>query len=190
MGSKTASESTKRSGPLHFTELPRELHKEIVSHVSVDQLPNTPSVPTPLRKPRLTDLAVALQCSQADLICLSLVSKHFHDLSAAELYRNFHIVFPDEDDPAFDSPVDGLAGGLETFVTSEYDYAKHLRDISLDTLSAGIKAEQAYKPYVYNVSCGKFMNTLLLMTLRKAKALEKFRYAEPLPFPQFATLMG
>lgn len=131
----------------------------------------------------LTDPLVALQCSQADLICLSLVSKHFHDLAAAELYRNFQIVFPDEDDPAYDSPVDGLAGGLETFVTSEYNYAKHLRDISLDTLSAGIKAEQAYKPYIYNVSCGKFMNTLLLMTLRKAKALEKFRYAALLFFP-------
>lgn len=115
------------------------------------------------------------QCHQPELICLSLVSNHFRSLAAAELYRNFHIVFPDEDDPAFDSPIDGLAGGLETFVTSEYDYAKHLRDISLDTLSAGDKAETAYKPYLYSVSCGKFLNTLLLLTLRKAKALETLR---------------
>lgn len=115
------------------------------------------------------------QCHQPELICLSLVSKHFRALAAAELYRNFHIVFPDEDDPAFDSPIDGLAGGLETFVTSDYDYAEHLRDISLDTLSAGDKAETAYKPYLYSVSCGKFLNTLLLLTLRKARALETLR---------------
>ncbi|KAK0715673.1 hypothetical protein B0H67DRAFT_581269 [Lasiosphaeris hirsuta] len=132
---------------LSLEELPREVQKEIFSH-----------------------------CSQGDLICLSLVSKHFRELAAAQLYRNFHIVFPDEDDPSFDCPIDGLAGGLDTFVTSDYDYAKHLRDLSLDTLSAGDKAESAYKPYLYNVSCGKFMNTLLLLTLRKAKALESFRW--------------
>ncbi|QBZ58851.1 hypothetical protein PoMZ_03809 [Pyricularia oryzae] len=112
----------------------------------------------------------------SDLICLSLVSKHFRELAAAQLYRNFHIVFPDEDDPAYDSPIDGLAGGLDTFVTSDYDYGKHLRDLSLDTLSAGDKAETAYKPYLYSVSCGKFMNTLLQLTLRKAKSLEAFTW--------------
>ncbi|KAH9905122.1 hypothetical protein F4778DRAFT_728819 [Xylariomycetidae sp. FL2044] len=128
-------------------DLPEEIQKEICSH-----------------------------CSQCDLICLSLVSSSFRELAAAQLYRNFHIVFPDEDDPCFDSPIDGLAGGLDTFVTSDYNYAKHLRDISLDTLSAGSKAELAYKPYLANLSCGKFMNTLLLLTLRKAKALEFFKW--------------
>ncbi|KAH8680937.1 hypothetical protein BX600DRAFT_7847 [Xylariales sp. PMI_506] len=127
--------------------LPHEIRKEIFSH-----------------------------CSQCDLICLSLVCRKFHELAAAQLYRNFHIVFPDEDDPSFDSPIDGLAGGLDTFVTSEYNYAKHLRDLSLDTLSAGEKAEIAYKPYMFNVSCGKFMNTLLLLTLRKAKHLDTFKW--------------
>lgn len=92
------------------------------------------------------------------------------------MYRNFHIVFPDEDDPSFDSPIDGLASGLDTFVTSEYNYAQHLRDLSLDTLSAGSKAEAAYKAYLYSLSCGKFMNTLLLLTLRKALFLETFTW--------------
>jgi len=91
------------------------------------------------------------------------------------LYRNFHIVFPDDDDRSYDSPIDGLAGGLDTFVTSDYNYAKHLKDLSLDTLSAGPKAENAYKSYLYSVSCGKFMNTLLLLTLRNARTLETFR---------------
>ncbi|KAK3687546.1 F-box domain-containing protein [Podospora appendiculata] len=145
--------------------------------------PEEPEKPTP-KPPALTFMALPREvqkdifshCSQSDYICLSLVSKHFRQLAAAQLYRNFHIVFPDEDDPSFDSPIDGLAGGLETFVASDYDYAGHLRDLSLDTLSAGDKAETAYKPYLYSVSCGKFMNTLLLLTLRKARALESFRW--------------
>ena len=85
-------------------------------------------------------------------------------------------MFPDEDDQTFDSPIDALAGGLDTFVTSDYNYAKHLRYLSLGTLSAGDKAEMAYKAYVYGLSCGKFMNTLLVLTLKKAHALESFRW--------------
>lgn len=106
---------------------------------------------------------------------MSLVCSTLREVAASQLYRYFHIVFPDEDDSSFDSPIDGLAGGLETFVTSDYNYAKHLRDLSLDTLSTGAKALKAYKPYQYNVSCGKFMNTLLLLTLRKACNLESFK---------------
>ncbi|OHE94744.1 F-box domain-containing protein [Colletotrichum orchidophilum] len=143
----TASASEPATKRLSFLDLPPETQKDIFSH-----------------------------CSQSDLICLSLVSRHFRELAAAQLYRNFHIVFPDEDDPSFDSPIDSLAGGLETFVSSEYDYAQHLRDISLDTLSAGDKAEAAYKPYLYSASCGKFMNTLLSLTLKNAKSLETFRW--------------
>ncbi|KAL7629098.1 hypothetical protein AAE478_000616 [Parahypoxylon ruwenzoriense] len=119
---------------------------------------------------------ICSHCLQCDWICLSLVCKRFRELAATQLYRNFHIVFPDEDDPFFDSPIDGLAGGLTTFVSSEYNYAKHLREISLDTLSVGDKAEAAYKPYLATVSCGKFMNTLLLLTLRKATSLDAFRW--------------
>ncbi|KAI1384915.1 uncharacterized protein F4822DRAFT_416682 [Hypoxylon trugodes] len=115
-------------------------------------------------------------CYQPDWVCLSLVNKRFRDLAAAQLYRNFRIVFPDEDDPCFDSPIDGLAGGLSTFVTSDYNYAKHLREVSLDTLSVGDRAAIAYKPYLANVSCGKFMNTLFLLTLRKAQSLDTFRW--------------
>ncbi|KAJ4300511.1 hypothetical protein N0V88_003187 [Collariella sp. IMI 366227] len=126
-------------------------------------------------------------CSTRDLICVSLVSKHFRDLAAAELYRDFQIVFPDEDNPHFDTPVDSLAGGLDTFATSNYNYARHLRILSFDTLHLGSKAELAYRPYLASQSCGKFMNTLLLLTLRKAKVLESFsvtRDAGPISKPQ------
>jgi hypothetical protein len=60
--------------------------------------------------------------------------------------------------------------------TSEYNYAKHLRDLFMDTLSSGLKGELSYQSYLYNTSCGKFLNTLLYLTLKKAKSLEAFRW--------------
>ncbi|PNY23230.1 Uncharacterized protein TCAP_06824 [Tolypocladium capitatum] len=145
-GALAAAKSSSKT-PLNFLHLPAETQQDIVSH-----------------------------CSQSDLICLALASKRLHELASAQLYRNFHIVFPDDDDINFDSPIDGLAGGLDTFTTSEYNYAKHLRDLSMDTLSAGVKGEHSYQSYLYSASCGKFLNTLLYLTLKKAKSLESFRW--------------
>ncbi|OAR01338.1 hypothetical protein LLEC1_04589 [Akanthomyces lecanii] len=131
---------------------------------------------------RIADLPIETQrgilshCSQADLICVALVSRHFHDLASAILYRDFHIIFPDDDDLSFDSPTDGLAGGLDTFTTSEYDYSRYLRDLSMDTLSSGLKGERSYQPFLYSSTCGKFFNTLLFLTLKKAHFLESFRW--------------
>jgi len=45
----------------------------------------------------------------------------------------------------------------------------------LDTLSGGNKGERAYRHYTYDKSCGKFMNTLFLLVLRKSRALETFK---------------
>lgn len=133
------------------------------------------------RSPALVDLPREVQgeilrhCTTRDLIGLSLVSKHFRELAAAELYREFRILFSDEDNPQFESPADALAGRFDTLVTSDYNYAQHLRRICLDTLYMGDKAQVAYRPYLASLSCGKFMNTLLLLTLRKARALESFK---------------
>ncbi|KAI1651885.1 uncharacterized protein F4817DRAFT_84318 [Daldinia loculata] len=145
-------------------------------NTSISILPVAPKASNILDLPGEILKEICSQCFQSDWIRLSLVCRRFRDLAAAQLYRNFHIVFPDEDDPYFDSPIDGLAGGLETFVASDYNYAKHLRELSLDTLSIGDRAELAYKPYLASVSCGKFMNTLLLLTLRKAQSLDTFRW--------------
>jgi hypothetical protein len=134
------------SRTLGFLDLPQEVQTEIIKH-----------------------------CSTRDLICVALVSKHFRDLAAAQLYREFSILFPDEDNPQFDTPVDALAGGFDTFVTSDYNYAQYLKSLCFDTLYLGDKAEVSYRPYLANLSCGKFMNTLLLLTLRKARALESFK---------------
>lgn len=117
-----------------------------------------------------------LQASTPDLIALSLVSKHFHHLAASRLYREFRIVFPDVDYLTSDKPIDALACGLDTFTTSDYNYAQHLRSITLESTESGEKAERAYKLYSMEKSCGKFMNTLFMLTLKKARKLDTFRW--------------
>ncbi|QSZ29940.1 hypothetical protein DSL72_004458 [Monilinia vaccinii-corymbosi] len=113
----------------------------------------------------------------SDLFSLSQVSKHFRDLSAAQLYRTFHIVFPDDEDhPGDNSPGNGLATRLDTFVTSDYDYARYVRKIILEPLTGGVKSENAYRSLTFNTACGRFMNTILRLTLRKAHALETFKW--------------
>jgi hypothetical protein len=119
-------------------------------------------------------MGVIKQSTPQDLIALALVSRHFHSIASSQLWRSFGIVFPDEDDPAFESPIDGLAGGLDTLVTSKHKYARYLKEISLDTLSGGERGERAYKQYGYETSCGKFMNTLFALVLKDAVALETF----------------
>ncbi|KAF3767730.1 hypothetical protein M406DRAFT_97997 [Cryphonectria parasitica EP155] len=149
MEADTAVEAPQRSPRplLHFTGLPREIQSAIISN-----------------------------CSRLDLICVSLVSRHFRDLAAAELYRSLQMVFSDEDDFAIDT-IERLAKGLETLATSDYNYANHIRDITLDTVLRGEKAEIPYK-LTLGVRCvERFLNTLLLLTLRKAKALERLKWS-------------
>lgn len=114
------------------------------------------------------------QASTTDLITLSLVSKLFRHLAAERIYRSFHIVFPDENDVGADSPMDVLAAGLEAILVSKYDYVQHLREVILEPVAAGDKGEHAYRYYMYEQSCGKFMNTLFLLVLRRAR-LETFK---------------
>ncbi|KAI9054589.1 hypothetical protein LZ554_001742 [Drepanopeziza brunnea f. sp. 'monogermtubi'] len=111
-----------------------------------------------------------------DLTALSLVSKHFRDLAAEQIYRRFQITFTEEDGILHDYPFDSLAAGLDTFATSEYDHAQYLKEFRVSNECGGEKAERAFRPFSFDVSCGKFMNTLLLLTLRKAKNLEVFQW--------------
>ncbi|KAI9780973.1 MAG: hypothetical protein M1839_006412 [Geoglossum umbratile] len=113
---------------LTLLDLPVETQKDIFKHVQVIN-----------------------QSTPQDLIALALVSRHFHSIASSQLYRSFGIVFPDDDDPTFDSPIDGLAGGLDALVTSKHKYARYLKEISLDTLSGGERGERAYKQYGWNI---------------------------------------
>src|SRR5690606_5191070 len=112
--------------------------------------------------------------SNKDLIGLATVSSHFRDLAAAELYRDFKIVFPEGNRRPEDTYFDPLALGLDTFATSDYNYARYLRRMTFDTVTLDPSASASYRPYHSTLSCGKFMNTLLLLALRKAQYLESF----------------
>jgi hypothetical protein len=115
------------------------------------------------------------QARPADLVNLSLVSRAFRDLAAAQLYRSLQHVFTDDDTRSGQLVVDRLAGILETLTTSDYNYARYIKEISLDTAYSGEAGERASREFRYDYSCGKFLNTLLLATIKKISALETFR---------------
>ena len=48
----------------------------------------------------------------------------------------------------------------------------------MDTLTAGGKGEQSYQSYLYSSSCGKFLNTLLYLTLKRSRSLEAFKLVQ------------
>ncbi|KAL1998910.1 hypothetical protein VTN02DRAFT_5396 [Thermoascus thermophilus] len=111
-----------------------------------------------------------------DLAILARVSRCFRDLAAAQLYRTFAHVLADDDSSNGQAAVDRLAGILETLTTSDYDYARYIKEISMDTASGGDGGERASREFKYQYTCGKLLNTLLLVTLRKVNALETFRW--------------
>ncbi|CZT01140.1 hypothetical protein WAI453_009556 [Rhynchosporium graminicola] len=150
--------------------------------VSLTETSNTSLPAMPQKRIVFDDLPIETKkeifkhATSHDLITLSLVSKLFRDLAAERIYRNFHILFPDEDDPSNDYPYDCLAGGLETFATSDYNYGQYLKEFIVETESGGTKGTTACSAYTNELSCGKFMNTLLLLTIRQAKTLERFQW--------------
>ncbi|CAG8981180.1 hypothetical protein HYALB_00013191 [Hymenoscyphus albidus] len=175
----TTTNNKQSSTPVPASKAPAPAPPAIAPSTKPTQ--TSPTEPT-MKKLTILDLPPETQkeiiqhADTTDLIALSLVSKHFRDLAAEELYRSFNIVFPDEDDTTTDSSFDVLASGLETFVSSEYDYAQYLREIILEPLSGGEKGERAYRFYMNESSSGRFMNTLFLMMLRKARSLETFSW--------------
>jgi hypothetical protein len=106
---------------------------------------------------------------------LARVSHAFRDLAAAQLYRRLSHVFTDDEKRYGQLSVDYLAGILETLTTADYDYAKFIKEISVDADNDS-SAEQASREFRYEYTCGKFLNTLILATLKKIAALESFRW--------------
>ncbi|KAL9114183.1 MAG: hypothetical protein Q9227_001955 [Pyrenula ochraceoflavens] len=107
----------------------------------------------------------------SDLPALMRVNRDFRELAAAELYRDMCHTFPDEN---VLEPVDDLVGLLDTLASSEYNYASHIRQITVDSINIGDAGERTYREYLYTTSCGKLLNLSLLMVLRRTKALETF----------------
>ena len=73
-------------------------------------------------------------------------------------------------------PVDLLAGTLETLATSDYNYAGYIKKIEMDTAYAADAGERACREFSYEYSCGKFLNSLLLATIKRVRALDTFMY--------------
>jgi hypothetical protein len=110
-----------------------------------------------------------------ELAILAAVSRSFHELAAAEIYRNVHQCFPDRDRDQSQLSVDSLAAVLETLTTGEHDYARFVKSLSIDAESDGC-ADQTARDFKYENSAGKFLNTLVLAALKKIPTLETFRY--------------
>lgn len=106
---------------------------------------------------------------------MARVSRAFRDFAAAQLYRSLSHVFTDDERKDGQLSVDYLAAILETLTTADYNYARFIKEISIDTDSES-SAEQAIREFKYDYSCGKFLNTLIHATLKKITALETFRY--------------
>lgn len=130
-------------------------------------------------------LHVRMQCYQAtpkDLLSLSLVCRLFHQLATSLLYRNIRHVLPvgSGSDRTDRLEIDRLAAVLETLTTSDYNYARFVREISIYSTSAAVSSGiSALRGDGGNnepdYARGRLFSSLLLAVLKKATVLETFR---------------
>ncbi|QSS65216.1 F-box domain-containing protein, partial [Histoplasma capsulatum] len=133
-------------------------------------------IPPILRLPPETLSSIFAYASSSDLVNISLVSKSFRDIAAAQLYRSLSHIFDERDTRTGQLAVDRLTGVLDTLITSDYNYAAYIKEISLDTVQGSHIGMNVALEFKYGSSCGKFLNTLLLATIKKIPALESFRW--------------
>lgn len=108
---------------------------------------------------------------------MQLVSKHFHQLASAELYSSLGFFFTHADSPAhYTVPTHRLADALHTFGTSDHDYGQYLREFCVSMAEYDSEEVQRRVASKYHVEeeALRFLNSMLLLMLRKAAALEKF----------------
>ncbi|KKZ62455.1 hypothetical protein EMCG_03118 [[Emmonsia] crescens] len=132
--------------------------------------------PPILRLPPETLDAIFAYGSSSDLVNLALVSKPFHDLAAARLYNSLNHVFDERDTRTGQLAVDRLVGVLDTLTTSDYNYAEYIKEVSFDTVQGSQIGATVALEFKYGSSCGRFLNSLLLATIKKIAALESFRW--------------
>ncbi|KAL2367641.1 hypothetical protein RJ035_001266 [Blastomyces gilchristii] len=134
-----------------------------------------PKKPPILCLPPETLNAIFSYASSSDLVNLSRVSKPFHDLAAAQLYRSLSHVFDERDPTTGQLTLGRLTGVLDTLTISDYNYAAYIKEISLDTVQDNRIDASVASEFKYRSSSGRFLNTLLLGTIKKIVALESFR---------------
>ncbi|PGH02837.1 hypothetical protein GX51_04449 [Blastomyces parvus] len=135
-----------------------------------------PKKPPILSLPPETLNAIFSYASSSDLVNLSRVSKPFHDLAAAQLYRSLSHVFDDRDLTTRQLALDRLTGVLDTLTISDYNYAAYIKEVSLDTIQNNRIGASVVSEFRSGSSAGRFLNTLLLGTIKRIVALESFRW--------------
>jgi len=96
-------------------------------------------------------------------------------LAAAQLYRTLNHVFSENDRGSGRPSIDHLAAALETLTSSDYNYARFIKEISIDTTSAVSGADRS-RDCKFEYISSKLLNALLLAALKRTVALETFRY--------------
>ena len=136
-----------------------------------------------IRKTGFADLPLETQkeiftwIKSKNLLSLQLVSSHFHSLASARLYSVLKFILTHADASSYYSkPYTRLANVLHTFATSDHDYAQYLKLFSLELSerdSDEVK-QRILSKYHFEEEATKYLNTALLLMLRKAKSLEAF----------------
>ena len=119
-----------------------------------------------------------LQVPSKALFSLQVSSKHFHNLASARIYRSlvFFLSHPDAPQYYRESHY-RLADALQTFATSDYDYAQHVKKFRLQMSENDSEDAQKRIASRYHVSEEPTMllNMALLLTIKKARSIESFR---------------
>ena len=112
-----------------------------------------------------------------DLLALQQVSRHFHALASARLYNSMDFLLTHVDAPGYYAkPQTRLAEVLHTFAISEHDYGQFVKAFALQPSSRDTQdvQQRVLSKYHFEEEPTKFLNTALLIMIRKAKTMESF----------------
>ncbi|CAK7229798.1 hypothetical protein SBRCBS47491_007371 [Sporothrix bragantina] len=125
-------------------------------------------------------LHITSYCSKRDLVSLAVVSRRFHQLATQALYTKVHIdLLKNENITSSGKKHLPASSCLDALTTSEYDYARHMRELVLDYDKSERPVANIYKPYQLHGPMGKMFNTLAVLAMRKAVKLESLVWRMP-----------
>ncbi|KAK2743759.1 hypothetical protein FQN57_004696 [Myotisia sp. PD_48] len=135
-----------------------------------------------LRLPSETIGDILRYLNTVELATLCRVSKSIHGLAVSELYRIVENLFYDANDQdEVEESVEELAGILNTLTTSDFNYASFIKILIFDTnpnndnTSVPIQVQVAHR-FKQDDLCAKFFHNLLVATIKKISALERFEW--------------
>jgi hypothetical protein len=105
------------------------------------------------------------------------VSRHFHRLASAKLYKNLGFILTHADSPNYYSSAQGrLADALHLFATSDYDYGIYVKSfvLRLSEKDSEDIQRRVLSKYHWEEEATKLLNTSILLMLRKTRTLEVF----------------